>query len=490
MSENYDNRRNELCSRFRQSLQNGSTGSEYFDEDDLIEVFDYAGDLNDDYLRFEALLCGARFYPDSVPLKERRALLYSSIGEDVSQKYLQDNASQHGALWDISRMRNASPMGNDAVKGLERLLADYSEFDDEEVIQLVDLASTVGQTDWLLDRLDSLKAHVSYMPTLLFEIAVVLEMDGRYGDAIKLLDELTELEPYNEEYWFMLAQEYDLDGNPAGALQALDLALAILPDDKAMRFYHARLLSRDDSGRDEAIISLERLVTDFPEDHDICRFLAALYIERSNDSNSEKSRAMAGEVLSNCFSLNRGNRKLASDLLAVDAAPAQEIIAIVDKEQPPSDVNEWIAWADELEELGAYDKAIDILLYCENKIGKTDAGINEALIIDYFMNQDFEAVCRRFETQTIGRSIATPDEAALIFVAYAISLAKTGRKAEAQQFSKMTLKFIVEDGPDNISYALRRLGAGLVLTDIIERCKSKQSTDWKSYDPLGAWPRD
>lgn len=490
MSETNDDRRNELCSRFRASLQNGSTGSEYFDEDDLVEVFDFAGDLNDDYLRFEALLCGARYYPDSVPLKERRALLYGGISEEVSQKYLQDNASQHGALWDIARMRNASPMGSDAIDALDRLLADYNEFDDEEVIQLVDLASSVGQTDWLLDRLEALRAHVTYMPTLLFEIAVMLEMEGRYNEAIKLLDELTDLEPYNDQYWFMLAQEYDLDGNPAGALQALDLALAILPEDKAMRFYHARLLSRNESGRDEAIASLERLAADFPEDQDISRFLAALYIERADDDDSEHSRILAAAVLQKCFSLNPGDRKLASDLMAVDAAQSDKIIALVDKNQAPADVNEWIAWADELETLGAYDKAIDILLYCERKIGKTDAGINEALIIDYFMHQDFEAVCRRFETQTVGSSIATPDDAALIFVAYAISLAKVGRITDALQFSKMTLKIIVEDGPDDITYALRRLGAGLVLTDIVERCKSKQTTDWKSYDPLGAWPQE
>lgn len=485
MSDNNDDRRNELCERFRQSLKNGGAGSEYFDEDELIEVFDYAGDLNDDYLRFEALLCGARFYPDSVPLSERRALLYYSIGEDVSQKYLQDNATRNGALWDIARLRSASPMGADAVKALDRLLADYSEFDDEEVIQLVDLASTVGQTDWLLNRLDALRAHVTYLPTLLFEIAVMLEMERRYSDAIKLLEELTDLEPYNEQYWFMLAQEYDLDGNPAGALQALDLALAILPDDKAMRFYHARLLSRDEAGRADAIASLERLAADFPDDQEICRFLAALYVESTDDE--DKARTKAAAVLRKCFKLNPGDRKLASDLLAVDNVSSEEIITLVDRNQPPADVSEWIAWAGELEELGAFDKAIDILLYCERKIGKTDAAINESLVIDYFMQADFKEVCRRFESQTVGMSAATPDDAALIFVAYAISLAKTGREKEALHFSNMILKLIVEDGPDDITYALRRLGTGLVLTDIIKRCQSKKKTDWTDYDPLNAW---
>ncbi len=490
MSDTNNDRRNELCSRFRQSLTDGSQSSQYFDEDDLIEIFDYAGDLNDDYLRMEALLCGARYYPDSIALKQRRALLYYTFGDDLTAKYLQDNADQHGLMWDITRTRNANPMGDEAVAALDRMLDEYGEFDDEEVIQLVDLASSLGQTDWLIRRLDALRAHVTYLPTLLFEIAVMLEMEQRYGEAITLLEELTDLEPYNEQYWFMLAQEYDLDDNTSGALQALDLALAILPGDKAMRFYQARLLARDENGRSQAIPALDRLAKEFPDDIDISRFSAALRIEIADNSNEEQARIAAAEVLSRCYALNKGNRKLASDLMAIDAAPADSLIVDVDATDSPGDVNGWIAWAGELEALGAYDKAIAILLYCERKLGYKHPSINEALVIDFFQLKDFTSVCNTFESRTVGASSATPDAAALVFVIYAISLAKTGRLKEAAEFSKMILKLVVTDGPDDISYALRRLGAGLVLTDIIDRCTSRKKTDWKAYDPLGAWSNE
>lgn len=489
MSQDYEDRRNELCSRFRRSLTAGADSTQYFDEDDLVEIFDYAGDLNDDYLRFEALLCGARYYPDSVALRERRALLYANYSDEVSSKFLSDNAARHGALWDIARLRSSSPMGDDAVKALDGLLNAYAEFDDEEVIQLVDLASNLGQTDWLLDRLDALRAHVTYMPTLLFEIAVMLEMDTRYEEAIRLLEELTELEPYNEQYWFMLAQEYDFNNNIEGALQALDLALAILPDDKNMRFYHARLLARDGINNSQSIDELRKLVSDFPDDISINRFLAALYIEDAPEKCEDHARDLAAKLLYDCFMLNPGDRQLASDLLAVDDCHSEEIIAAVDTHQAPADVSEWIQWASELSALGAYDRAIDILVYCERKIGKVDVNINEALIVDYFMLQRFADVCQRFECQTSGMSSATPDSAALIFVAYALSLVKLGRLHEASEFSKMILKFVVEDGPDDISYALRRLGTGIVLTDIIERISSKNPTDWSTYDPLAAWSK-
>lgn len=485
MSDNTNDRREELCSRFRQSLT-GDPSSHYFDEDELIEIFDYAGDLNDDYLRMEVLLCGARFYPDSVALKQRRALLYYTFGDDLTSKYLQDNADSQGVLWDITRIRNANLMGQPAIDALDNILSTYSEFDDEEVIQLVDLASSLNQTDWLMSRLDALRAHVTYLPTLLYEIAVMLEMEQRYGEAIKLLEELTEIEPYNEQYWFMLAQEYDLDDNVAGALQALDLALAILPDDKAMRFYHARLLARDVSTRQQAINALEQLAKDYPEDIDINRFCAALLIESAPDGD-EKAQLSAAKILLNCFQKNKGNRKLASDLMAINAAPSKKLIAEVDKADAPTDIYGWLAWAAELEALGAYDKAIDILSYCDQKLGYRHPSVNEALIIDYFQLQDFAAVCHTFQHPTVGASEATPDVAALVFIAYAISLAKIGKLKEATEFSKMILKLIVEDGPDDITYALRRLGTGLVLTDIIERCKSRDKTNWAEYDPLGLW---
>lgn len=487
MTENNNDRRNELCDRFRQSLTGRDSSSQYFDEDDLIEIFDYAGDLNDDYLRMEALLCGARYYPDSVALKQRRALLYYTFGDDLTTKYLEDNADQHGLLWDITRTRNANPMGADAVKALDGMLSVYGEFDDEEVIQLVDLASSLGQTNWLLDRLDALRSHVTYLPTLLFEIAVMLEIEHRYDEAIKLLDELTDLEPYNEQYWFMLAQEYDLNDNVDGALQALDLALAILPGDKAMRFYHARLLARNADSREQALRSLEQLSKDYPDDIDINRFLAALYIETAPKGGQDTARISAAKVLLKCFSHNNGNRKIASDLMAIDAMPSESLLAEVDRTDPPSDVSGWVAWAGELEALGAYDKAIDILTYCERKLGYKHPSINEALVIDYFQQRDFAAVCHTFQMPTVGASTATPDTAALVFVAYAISLCKIGRLKEASEFAKMILKLVVEEGPDDITYALRRLGTGLVLTDIIERCKSRAKTDWAAYDPLGLW---
>ena len=75
MSYNDDNPRDELYRRFLKSLKEPAS-ERFFDEDELVEVFDYAGDIANDYARYEALFIGARLYPDSQALAERRALLY------------------------------------------------------------------------------------------------------------------------------------------------------------------------------------------------------------------------------------------------------------------------------------------------------------------------------------------------------------------------------------------------------------------------------
>ncbi len=94
------------------------------------------------------------------------------------------------------------------------------------------------------------------------------------------------------------------------------------------------------------------------------------------------------------------------------------------------------------------------------------------------MIKNLRSATHTFESQTVGPSTASPDTAALVFVVYAISLAKLGRKKDAAEFSKMVIKLLVEDGPDEITHALRRLGTGLVLTDIIDRCTTRRRTDW------------
>ena len=139
--ENED-RRQELCERFRKSLTK-PVGERFFDEDELIDLFDFAGDMADDYLKMEVLMCGARLYPESALLKERRAIFYSFVSDDAASKFLEDNPQENSPMWEIMRLRSRAPHGKDAERALEYLLGGVDKLDDEEVIQFVELASQV-----------------------------------------------------------------------------------------------------------------------------------------------------------------------------------------------------------------------------------------------------------------------------------------------------------------------------------------------------------
>lgn len=148
MSED-NNPREELYKRFRQSLSR-PVSERYFDEDELVEIYDYAGDISDDYVQTECLFCGARLYPESQALSERRALLYLDTSIDDSDKpspaagaYLADNPDVFSPIFDIARLEINRP--EDPEAALEFLLTQYDTFNDEEIIRFVDLAFDLDQ---------------------------------------------------------------------------------------------------------------------------------------------------------------------------------------------------------------------------------------------------------------------------------------------------------------------------------------------------------
>ena len=73
MMESDDNGRDDLVERFRADLSR-PVGERFYSEDELITIFDLAGDSYDDYIRSEVLLLGMRLYPESDELMARRAI--------------------------------------------------------------------------------------------------------------------------------------------------------------------------------------------------------------------------------------------------------------------------------------------------------------------------------------------------------------------------------------------------------------------------------
>ncbi|MGM9861496.1 MAG: tetratricopeptide repeat protein, partial [Muribaculaceae bacterium] len=227
-------RREELCERFAEALRHPADEI-YFDEDELVEIFDYAGDLGKTYLQSEALMCGARLYPSSRALSDRRAIFYANnFGDEAAGQYIEDHRGADGSrtfLSDIIALRVNRPEGDAETElALNGLLESVGTMNDEEVVQFVDLAGDLDESEWLLDKLDVLRTKVSFLPTLLYEAAMVATEAGLDARAVPIIEELIEIDDaYSVDYWNMLAQSKLEAGDYKGAMSAIEYARAIDP---------------------------------------------------------------------------------------------------------------------------------------------------------------------------------------------------------------------------------------------------------------------
>lgn len=265
------NPREELYQRFRKSLSR-PVSERFFDEDELVEIYDYAGDISDDYVQFEALFCGARLYPESIPLSERRALLYLDTSVDDSDapspaagEYLNDNAEHFSPIFDIARLEVNRP--EDPEAALEYLLNQYDVFNDEEIIRFVNLAFDLDRYAWVTENLDRLRKKVSFQPVLVYE--VMQEADEQLDNDLmgRLAEELIESEPFSVQYWVTLFKAQARGGKEEEAKSSFDYARALGADD------HDSLMALADNAYNfapylysEAYDIIEGLKSEHPDD--------------------------------------------------------------------------------------------------------------------------------------------------------------------------------------------------------------------------------
>lgn len=198
----------------------------------------------------------------------RKAIYHAQFSEESRMKCVEDNSNQEGMIWDIMR---ASTIGAESEAAKIQLLNDisdsYTEYSDEETIQLVQLASSFGQLQWLKDNLDKLREK-SYPQALLYEVAVVADMQSDTRFAISLLEELTDSDPFNAGFWSFLAKEYAATDDGEKAKNAIEYALAIEPDDPMSLFIKAKIQYATDADKEEVIQTLRRVFE--PQPHCRC----------------------------------------------------------------------------------------------------------------------------------------------------------------------------------------------------------------------------
>ncbi len=251
MSDNNTDERQQLLERFIKEISSG-VASVFYDEDELIELYDYASDIGNDYVRFEVLMCGSRLYPSSVALGERKAFFfYMEDNEEAAKSALAVLPDSSVLKQLLSLLVNHVPK-NVAAQELDKILASVKEFEDEEVIRLVHTACILGAYSWLTDNYQAILSRCSYPQSFVFELMNEANARGDYEVVAKLSEELTLLEPFNGEFWESLAEVNITHLNKFDAgLSYLDYALAINPDSVPALLLKARALHELDKPVEE-----------------------------------------------------------------------------------------------------------------------------------------------------------------------------------------------------------------------------------------------
>ncbi len=312
-----------------------------YDIDDLIEIYDYAHDVYDQYVQFEILLIASSRFPENDEFTQRRAYFYYNMPglEDGAIDLLRANASK-SALWSLLQLLlDAKNNATNITKRLDSIINQYDEFDDETAIQLVLACSTLDTYDWLLKNKHSIEKKCLFSETLLFEIAHLAEIKQDYATSAKLLEELTLQDPFNASYWQLLAYQHICMQDYENALNSIDYALAIDSDSVTSRIYKAQILCCLNRNLKEALSLLD--VVNYTDETNLViatqtKVAILLNLGREQDAHN---------VLRHLNIKYPGNKDVV-DMLMVFSSPSENADLLQRYvESCPIDVEEWQDWA-------------------------------------------------------------------------------------------------------------------------------------------------
>lgn len=421
MTDSNDKSRETLYNDFRDAMTSNESSSVYFDEGDLVEVFDYAGDQGDDATRTEVIALASRLYPDSDELKIRKAFYYYLIDNPEMSRKVVNGSHGEGPLWDILRLRLDPPSEKDAESELDALFDKYDTLGDEEVIQLINLANSVKRLDWAVANIDGFRKRTSYMPTCLYEIAVLSGLNQDNDTVVKMTEELTRIEPFTEVYWLMMARAYTDMMQVNDALSAVDYALAINPDNVEAVLLKAQLKVLNDQADDETIAEIERLKALDPENVSLVKTLGVLL-----SSRGRKDDAYVNYVGYFTFHPDAGD--ILELLLEIN--PGEFLIEKYYAASTSCDEDEWLEMAINLSGQGHHKAAAALLGVFHEKEGLTHGF--ERYVCEMYWGGNYAKLERLLDHPA--NKIYSPSFSPTVSLCYVMSMVRVGRSRKVENF--------------------------------------------------------
>ncbi len=442
MEDEQFNERQQLMERFRHSLSQPLT-ERFFDEDELIDIFDDAGDLEDDLIRLEVLSVASRFYPDSEPLNQRRCLFYSQISDTAGAQKLEQYAECKGAMWQLMRIRqNRNRTDSDFPRLLDLFMHKYQKFDDEEVaVQLIRLTAELNLPQWLGDNVNGLIKRCSNERVVLFEAAVAFETMHRYGHSIDLLVRLTDIDPFGYANWLMLAEHYLATDNEEGFNSAIEYAMALEPRDWQCYYVKGKYLLTKGKSLDEAAGLLAQACAFNPPSPEPYR----LYAICMNEKGEQQT---AINVYRNIlFKFPQDVLTIIPELLAFNPADADKLFDEYYRLNPDNSELFWRTWSDRLWELGSDRMALAAVDCFYRQTGVRVLNLIKAEN-EFRHNTDPDTTLELLQAYETGRREAgEPVDYGSYYMMLVITLARAGRFRDASlkcvEFFTMFNNFVV-----------------------------------------------
>lgn len=454
-------RRERLYTTFKENLINGNPQNE-FDEDDLIDIYDYACDMDDEYVQFEVILLAARFFPESNELIQRRAyFLYDNLSmidgvESMVKKHKNENA-----LWDILELLVKNQDTDASINDLDAIINKYDDFDDETIIQLVDTAVDLGLYEWLLVNKNLIKSKCQFPSTFLYEFSREAALRDDFHTRLALIEELTVIDPFNEMYWHMLAQTYTMLGNQEEAFQAIEYALAIDPASVESRITKAQLLFDLNKDRKGALEMIRQILSEEPDNSTASHTAMAMNLLIGNEQEAQE--------IFRSFTLKFPDDRSSVERMFVFADSSFAISALKDYCNVSGlNETEWTEWAKSYYEKEEYQQSSDIMLawlYTHGSVRDWTV-----LFESLYLQERLQEIVSVYNDYICSRDVALmPTDYFLIMSA----LIKTDHIMESVKLAEQIVKIDIDDLP-RIDLRLMAIGAmerAQKLLDIIYRRK-------------------
>ena len=257
-----------LYERFRNEITRGLQ-PDYYDRDELLDIYDYAQDEADVMTQMYVFLVAARLYPDADSfLGERIGFFVSYLDSRAGMDLLQRKGRPDTPLWDVLALGVKHYPDGDPAADLDVFFKKHQRIDSESVIKLVDLLREMERPDLLLLHFEELKKKAEDPQGLLFEGAESFRNAGEpYLDtARELAEELTEKEPFNIDNWVLLSKIQFQRQDAEEAISAADYAAALDPGFRAPKIMRALGMVMTGNNRTAAIEELRALVHEQPDD--------------------------------------------------------------------------------------------------------------------------------------------------------------------------------------------------------------------------------